>query len=202
MKGLFTTKNLVLIAMFSAVAAVLMFIEMPLPFIAPSFYEMDLSEVPIMIGTFIMGPVAGVIMEAVKILLKLLMKGTSTAYVGDFANFCIGCCFVVPAGIIYNKMKTKVNAIKGLVVGTVSMAVIGVLLNYFIMIPFYSEFFGMPVDVIIGMGKEIFPIISNKLTFVLLCVVPFNILKGIIIGVITLLIYKRISILIKSIGSK
>lgn len=202
MKRLFTTKNLVLIAMFSALAAVLMLIEVPLPFLAPSFYELDLSEVPIMIGTFIMGPVAGVIMEAVKILLKLLIKGTSTAYVGDFANFCIGCCYIIPAGIIYRKLKTKKNAIKGLVAGTVTMAVAGVVLNYFLMIPFYVKFFKMPLDVILAMGAEIYPVISNKLTFVLLCVVPFNLFKGIIIGIITLLVYKRISTFIKSISSR
>lgn len=202
MRKLFNTKNIVLIAMFSALAAVLMLIEVPLPFLAPSFYEMDLSEVPIMIGTFIMGPVAGVIMEAVKILLKLFIKGTSTAYVGDFANFCIGCCYVVPAGIIYRKLKSKKNAIKGLIAGTVTMAVAGVALNYFLMIPFYVKFFKMPLDVILGMGAEIYPVISNKLTFVLLCVVPFNLLKGIIIGIITLLVYKRISILIKRISTK
>ena len=97
MKKVFTTKNLVLMAMFSALAAVLMLWEFPIPFIAPNFYEIDLSEIPILVGSFIMGPVSGVIMEAIKIILKLLIKGTSTAYVGDFANFCIGVCLVVPA---------------------------------------------------------------------------------------------------------
>lgn len=96
MKKVFTTKNLVLMAMFSALAAVLMLWEFPIPFIAPNFYEIDLSEIPILVGSFIMGPVSGVIMEAIKIILKLLIKGTSTAYVGDFANFCIGVCLVVP----------------------------------------------------------------------------------------------------------
>ena len=110
MKKLFTTKNLVLMAMFSALATVLMLLEFPIPFIAPPFYEIDLSEIPVLIGSFIMGPVAGVIMEVVKILLKLLVKGTSTAYVGDFANFFIGCCFVVPASIIYRHKKSKKNA--------------------------------------------------------------------------------------------
>ena len=92
MKKVFTTKNLVLMAMFSALAAVLMLWEFPIPFIAPNFYEIDLSEIPILVGSFIMGPVSGVIMEAIKIILKLLIKGTSTAYVGDFANFCVGVC--------------------------------------------------------------------------------------------------------------
>lgn len=202
MKKLFTTKNLVLMAMFSALAAVLMLLEFPLPFIAPSFYEIDLSEIPILVGSFIMGPVAGVIMEAVKIMLKLLIKGTSTAYVGDFANFCIGCCLVVPASIIYKHKKSKKNAFIGMAVGTAFMAASGVFLNYFIMIPFYVKAFGMPLDAIIGAGAKINSLISNKLTFVLICVAPFNIVKGIIDGLITALIYKRISIFIKSIGNK
>lgn len=202
MKNLFTTKNLVLMAMFSALAAVLMLWEFPIPFIAPSFYEIDLSEIPVLVGSFIMGPVAGVIMEAVKVLLKILIKGTSTAYVGDFANFCIGCCLIIPASIIYKRKKTKKNALIGMLVGTLTMAIMGAVLNYFVMIPFFVKAYGMPLDAIIGAGAEINSLISNKFTFVLICVAPFNILKGAIDSLITLLIYKRISILIKNIGNK
>lgn len=199
---LFTTKNIVLMAVFSALAAVLMLFEFPLPFLAPTFYEIDLSEIPVLIGSFVMGPVAGVIMEAMKILLKLLIKGTSTAYVGDLANFCIGCCFIIPASIIYKYKKSKKGAFIGMAVGTLAMATVGVLLNYYIMIPFYVNAFGMPLDKIIEAGAAINPSVSNKLTFVLICVAPFNILKGIVDGLITALIYKRISVLIKSIGNK
>lgn len=202
MKKLFTTKNLVLMAMFSALAAVLMLLEFPIPFIAPPFYEIDLSEIPILVGSFIMGPVAGVLMEAVKILLKLLIKGTSTAYVGDFANFCIGCCLIIPASVIYKHKKSKKNAFIGMAVGTAVMAVAGVILNYFVMIPFYVKFYGMPLDAIIGAGASINSLICNKLTFVLICVAPFNMIKGIIDGLITALIYKRISTFIKGIEHK
>lgn len=202
MKKLFTTKNLVLMAMFSALAAVLMLLEFPIPFIAPPFYEIDLSEIPILVGSFIMGPVAGVLMEAVKILLKLLIKGTSTAYVGDFANFCIGCCLIIPASVIYKHKKSKKNAFIGMAVGTAVMAVAGVVLNYFVMIPFYVKFYGMPLDAIIGAGASINSLICNKLTFVLICVAPFNMIKGIIDGLITALIYKRISTFIKGIEHK
>lgn len=199
MKKLFSTKNLSLMAIFSALAAVLMLFEFPLPFIAPSFYEIDLSEIPVLIGTFIMGPVPGIIMEALKIVLKLLIKGTSTAYVGDFANFCVGCCLVVPAGIIYQIKKTKTGAIIGLAIGTIIMAAAGVLLNYFIMIPFYVDAFGMPLEAIIGAGAEIHSFISSKWSFVLVCVAPFNIFKGIVVSAITLLVYKRISLFIKNV---
>lgn len=201
-KELFTTKNIVLMAIFAALGGVLMLFEFPLPFIAPSFYELDLSELPILIGSFIMGPVAGVLMEAVKILIKLLIKGTSTAYVGDFANFCVGCCLILPASIIYRINRTKKGAFVGMITGTVVMAVAGVVLNYFIMIPFYVKAFGMPLEAIIGAGKAIWPVIANKFTFVVLCVAPFNIIKGIIVSVITAIVYKRISGFIKSVGAK
>ena len=202
MKKLFTTKNLVLIAMFSALAVVLHIFDFAIPFIAPDFYKIDLSEIPVLIGSFIMGPVAGVIIEAIKIVLKLLIKGTSTAYVGDLANFVIGCCLVVPASWIYQKNKTKKGAFIGMAVGTLIMAAAGAVINYAILIPFYVKAFGMPLDVIIGMGAKINPLISNKWTFVLICVVPFNIVKGVIDGLITAIIYKRISTFIKGIGNK
>ena len=190
MKELFNTKNLVLMAVFAALGGVLMLWEFPIPFIAPGFYEMDLSEV------------AGVIMEAVKIIIKIMIKGTSTAYVGDFANFCIGCCFIVPASIIYKKIKTKKGALIGVCAGTVFMAVAGVVLNYFIMIPFYVKAFGTPLDGILAAGKSINPLVGNKLSFTIVCVAPFNIIKGVIDSIITFLLYKRISTFIKSIGHK
>lgn len=202
MKKLFTTKNLVLMAIFAALASVLMLLEFPLPFIAPSFYEIDLSEIPVLIGSFIMGPVAGVIIEAVKILLTLLIKGTDTAYVGELANFIIGCCFIVPASVIYKKNKTKKSALIGITIGTLLMAAAGVILNYAILIPFYVKAFGMPLDLILNMGAKINPLISNKWTFVLICVAPFNIVKGFIDSLITALVYKRISTFIKGIGNK
>ena len=199
MKKLFNTKNLVLMAVFAALAAVLMLFEFPLPFIAPSFYEIDLSEIPILIGSFIMGPVSGVIMEAIKIILKLCIKGTTT---GENANFCIGIYFVVPASIIYQKKKKKKGAITGMLLGTVIMAVAGVVLNYFVMIPFYVKAFGMPLDKIIEAGKAINPLISNKLNFTIVCVAPFNLVKGVIDGFVTFLVYKKISTFIKGIGNK
>ena len=106
-KKLFNIKNVVLMGMFGAIGGVLMLFEFPLPFIAPSFYGLDLSEIPVLVGTFAMGPVAGVITELVKILVKLVLKPTSTGFVGEFANVCIGCALILPAGMIYKFKKTK-----------------------------------------------------------------------------------------------
>ena len=189
--------KLVIMAMFSVVAAVLMYVEFPITFIAPSFYEMDLSEVPVMIGSFMLGPCAGVIMEAVKVLLKLVLKGTSTAFVGDFANFILGCALVVPASVLYHTKKTKKRAVIGLVTGGIVLIVSGVFLNALYLLPKYSQLYGMPVETFINMGAAINPAISNIFTFVILAVAPFNLIKATVVGVITMLLYKYLSRLIK-----
>ena len=187
---LLSTKNVVLMGMFGALAGVLMIFEIPLPFIAPSFYGLDLSEVPILVGTFALGPIAGVVMELVKILVKLVLKPTSTGFVGEFANLMIGCSLILPAGIIYRFHKTKKSAVLGMAAGAVMMAVVGVVINVYILIPFYSNL--MPLDTIIQAGAAINPAISNVWTFALICVGPFNIIKGITVSLITSLVYKRI----------
>jgi len=199
---LLTTKNVALMGMFGALAGVLMIFEIPLPFIAPSFYGLDFSEVPILVGTFALGPVAGVIMELLKIMIKLVLKPTSTAFVGEFANFVIGCSLIVPAGIIYRLKKTKKGAMTGMVAGTVAMTVIGVVVNALVMLPFFAKFFGMPLATIVGMGAAINPAVNNVWTFVLICVGPFNLIKGTMVSLVTSLIYKRISILIRSAGKQ
>lgn len=189
--------KLVLMAMLSAVAAILMYVEFPLAFVAPSFYELDLSEVPVMIGSFMLGPCAGVIMEALKVLLKLVLKGTSTAFVGDFANFILGCAFVIPASVVYHTKKTKKRAIIGLVTGGIVLIVSGVFLNALYLLPKYSQLYGMPIEAFISMGAKINPAISNVFTFVILAVAPFNLIKSVIVSVITMFLYKYLSKLIK-----
>lgn len=188
---------LVQIAMLSALAAVLMLVEFPLPFIAPSFYEMDFSEVPVLVGAFAIGPLAGAVIELIKILLNFVLNGTITAGVGELANFLMGCALVVPAGFIYKRNKTKKNAMIGLVVGIVCMAAASCILNGALLLPAYGKAFGMPIDAFVGMGAEIIPAVTNIYTFCLFCVVPFNVIKGIVVSAVTLLLYKHISRLLK-----
>lgn len=190
-------RNLVQIAMLGAVATVLMLFEFPLPFLAPSFYELDFSEVPVLVGAFAMGPVAGILIELIKILLNFVLNGTITAGVGEIANFLMGCALVVPAGIMYRRGKTKKNALIGMVVGIITLAVVSCILNGAVLLPAYGKAFGMPVDAFVQMGAAIIPAIDSMMTFCLFCVVPFNVLKGIIVSVITLLLYKRISWILK-----
>lgn len=185
------------IAMLSAVAAVLMLVEVPLPFLAPTFYQLDLSELPVLIGAFALGPLAGMMIEMIKILLNFVLNGTLTAGVGELANFLIGCALVVPAGYIYRRGKTKKSALIGMGVGTVCMALAGGILNAFLLLPAYGKAFGMPVDAFVEMGSAIFPVIDNLFTFCLFSVVPFNMVKGILVSAITMFLYKHISRLLK-----
>lgn len=179
-------------AMFACMSGVLMLIEIPL-FFAPGFYKLDLSEMPVLICTFYLGPVAGAATELLKVIVKLLLKGTTTAYVGDFANFVVGCSFVLPASCIYHMKKSKRGALIGMIAGTLVMTIFGSLFNAVYLLPTFAELFGMPLEAIIKMGNDINSAINSVSTLVLFCVVPFNLLKGIIVTVLTMLLYKRIS---------
>ena len=191
------TRKLVEIGMLGAIATVLMLFEFPLPFIAPPFYELDFSEVPVLVGAFALGPMAGATIELVKILINLLINGTATAFVGEIGNYLLGCSFIIPAALIYKKHKSKKNALIAMIIGTIAMTVFGCFLNAYVLLPTYATAFGMPIDAIVGMGSAINANINDVMTFVIIAVAPFNIIKGIVVSVITLLIYKHISPILK-----
>lgn len=184
------------IGMLSAIAVVLMLFEIPLPF-APSFYEIDFSEVPVLVGSFAMGPLAGAAIEFVKILLNFAINGTTTAGVGEIANFLIGCAMVLPAAWIYKMNHTRKGAIIGMLTGTLFMAFIGCFLNAFVLLPTYAKAFGMPIDALVGMGTAVNSHITSLTTFVIFAVAPFNLLKGFLVSLIVFLIYKKISPILK-----
>ena len=191
-----SVRTTVKIGMLAAISVVLMLFVIPLPF-APSFYEIDFSEVPVLIGAFAMGPVAGAAIELVKILLNLVITGTDTAGVGELANFIIGCSLCLPAAIIYKRKKTRKGAMIGMVAGTALMVVIGCLINAYVMLPAYSAAFNLPIDALVQMGTAINPNITNLNTFVIFAVAPFNLLKAVLVSLIVLLIYKKISPIFK-----
>lgn len=195
-----TTRNIALMGMLGAMGALLMYLELPLTFLAPNFYKLDFSEIPVMVGTFSLGPVAGAVIEAVKVLIKLLIKPTTTGGVGELANFVVGCAIAVPAGIIYRCRKNKKTAVISLLIGTLCMTVVGIVVNALVMLPFYSRF--MPMDSIIAAGSKIVPAVNSVWTFCLFCVGPFNLFKGLLISLITFLLYKRVSPLIHSFQQK
>ena len=191
------TRKVAMIGLFSALAVILHVMDFPVPF-APPFYKLDFSEIPALLGTFAFGPVAGVMIEFCKILLKLLVKGTSTAFGGDRANFVIGCSFILPASLIYLFKKTKSRAIVGCVSGTLIMTVFGTAFNAIYLLPAFSKLYGMPLDSIIAMGAEINGGVTGLVSFVCLCVAPMNLLKGTVASLVTMLIYKPLSPILKN----
>ena len=187
------SRRICIIAICGAIAAILHVMDFPLLFLAPEFYKLDFSELPVMLCGFYLGPSAAVFCEVIKILLKLLLKGTSTAFVGDFANFVVGCSLVLPAVIIYHTKKSRTSALVGSLVGTIVLAVFGSLFNAVYLLPKFSQLYGIPLDAIIGMGTAINGEISDISTFVLLAVAPLNLIKGAMISILTMLLYKRVA---------
>jgi len=186
-------RRITIIAVCAAIATVLHMLDFPLLFLAPEFYKLDLSELPVMLCGFYLGPSAAVACEAVKILLKLLLKGTSTTFVGDFANFAVGCSLVLPACAIYHIRRKRSFAIWGLVAGTFCLTVFGSAFNAIYLLPKFAELFGLPLDKIVEMGTAINGNINSVSTFVLFAVAPLNLIKGLAVSVLTLLLYKRVA---------
>ena len=188
-----SARRVSIIGICSALAAVLHMLDFPLPFIAPGFYKLDFSELPVLLCGFYLGPSASVACEGVKILLKLLLKGTSTAFVGDFANFVVGCSFVLPATIWNQTHRNKHSAIMGLILGTLVMTTLGTAFNAVYLLPKFSQLFGLPLEQIIAMGSAIQPGVRNVATFVVLCVAPLNLVKGFVVSLLTMLLYKKVA---------
>lgn len=194
----FNSRKMAVIGMFSALSAVIMLFEIPLPF-APSFYKLDFSEIPVLVGAFAFGPATGVMIEFIKILLKLVMKGTSTAFVGELANFAVGCSFVLPAAIVYEIRKTKKGALIGCIVGTLCITAFGTAFNAIYLLPAFAKLYGIPLNVLIGMGEKVNSLVKSGdiVSFVVACVAPLNLIKGTAVSIITILIYKPLSPIIK-----
>jgi riboflavin transporter FmnP len=193
-KKLLSVKNMAKISLLSVIAFLLMQIELPIP-IFPAFLKIDLSDLPALIGGFALGPVVGILIELFKNLMHLIR--TSTSGVGELANFLVGISLVVPASLVYFRNKTKKNAIIGLAIGILGMGIVGGLANYFILLPFYANVMKFPMDAIIKMGAMVNGNIVDVKSLILYAIIPFNIFKGFIISIFTILIYKRISKLLQ-----
>ena len=185
-------RKLTMTAMLSAVATVLMFFSFSVP-VVPSFIKMDFSELPALIGAFSMGPVSGVMICLIKNLVNL--TATTTGGVGELCNFMLGACFVLPAGLVYKRKKTKMSAITGALIGAIVMAVLSVPINYYLTYPVYAAFIHM--DTIIGMYQAINPSVTGLLDALIKFNMPFTFVKALFSVLITVLIYKHVSPLIK-----
>jgi riboflavin transporter len=188
--SLSSTNKLVKISVLSVMAFIIMLFEMVVPFF-PAFLKMDFSDVPALLGSFALGPVAGVVIQLLKNILHIALKGSITGGVGELGNFLVGSIFVFTAGIIYQIKKDKKHAILGMIAASIAMAIAGALANYYLLIPFYAKI--MPIETIINMGTAVNPNIISIKSLVLFGVTPFNLLKGIIISIVVALIYKKIT---------
>lgn len=187
------THDLIVAAMLSAIAFILMFIEFPIPLLIPSFVKMDISDLPALLGAFALGPWYGVVISFVKNLLHIVIKGTSTACAGEIGNFMMGAVFAATAGWVYKRHKNRKSAILGAVAGAIVMALFSVPSNYFITYPAYITFYNMPLEVILGMYQAILPAADSLIKCLLIFNMPFTLVKGLLDAVICVMIYKSLS---------
>lgn len=188
--------HLTLAALFGGLAFVLMYFSFSIPILSP-FAELDLSAIPELIGGFMLGPVGGLEIVTVKILLKLVFKGTSSMLTGEVQNFLLEASFVVPAAIYYQRHKTKKGAVVGLVIGSILSIIVAIFTNIYLIFPAYMKLYGMDWSTILAIFTKINPSITNVPTMIAFSIVPFNIVSRSITSVITVLVYKKISILLK-----
>ncbi|MFL0197682.1 ECF transporter S component [Clostridium sp. WILCCON 0269] len=192
--------RLVKVSLLGVIGFLLMFMEFAIP-IFPSFLKIDISDLPALIGAFALGPGAGIAIEFLKNVLHGIFDGT-TGFVGELANFAVGSVLVFTAGYMYNRNKTKKTAIIGLGTATVTMSIAAALLNYFILLPLYEKLFKFPISAMVAAAGKLNSIVTDLTTFVLFVIVPFNLLKGIALTILTLVLYKSVSPLLKQEHSK
>lgn len=178
------------VAILASAATILMLLEVPVIFMPP-FLKLDFSDIPAIIGAFALGPLAGCLIVLLKNMLHV--SYTQTAGIGEMANFLVGTGFVIPAAFIYSRSKSRKRAVAALVAGTLSMTLVAAAVNYWILIPLYQTALKLPLEAIITMGRTANPLIVDLKTFIVFAIIPFNLLKGIVVSVITLLVYKKMS---------
>lgn len=195
-----TTRKIAVVGVMAAISGILMIFEVPIPFIAPDFYKLDLSELPVLITGFAFGPVAGVLAEAVKILVKLMIKGTGSAFVGELANFAVGSVFILTATIVYDFKKTKKMAVLACIAGTLLMTLFGTVFNAVYLLPKFAQMYGMDLSALVAIGTDVNSHINSVTTFVIICVGPLNLIKGAMVSIVTILIYQPLRPLFKKNG--
>lgn len=192
-----TTDYIVKVAILSALATVLMLIKFPIP-IAPSFYKLEFSDIAALFGGFALGPGAAIVICLIKNIMNIILEGTTTMFIGELSNFLMSASLCATASFIYKDNHTKKGAVKSLIIGSIVMIVVAAFLNYFALIPAYVKLAKFPLEAIVALGTKIFPIVHDKLTLILFCTVPFNIVKALGVSLITFIVYKRISPLLHS----
>ncbi|HCM86941.1 MULTISPECIES: ECF transporter S component [Enterococcus] len=181
----FTAKKIVMIAIFGALSYVLMLFKFPLPFMPP-FMDFDLAGVPELLGTFLLGPAAGVFIVLIKLLIKLATVGTASMFTGEIQNFILSLSFILPASLVYQLSTKKSSALKGMLVGTAIVTFVACLSNIYFIIPFYTRLYGLSMEAIIAMTQAVNPMVDSVWKLVIIGIVPFNLIKY---GVTTAVVY-------------
>lgn len=189
-----STNTMTKVAILSAISYILMFISMPIPGLFPDFLKIDISDVPAIFGGMALGPFAGFMIVFIKNLFQA-MTASTTAWIGEIANLLIGGSYVVIVSLVYRNKKNLKGLLVGFILGTIAMVIVGCLTNYYMLLPFYGKI--MPMEAIIDMGNLINPKVTDLGSFVIWMIAPFNLVKAILISLITLPLYKKMEVLLK-----
>ncbi len=189
-----STNTMTKVAILSAISYILMFISMPIPGLFPDFLKIDISDVPAIFGGMALGPFAGFMIVFIKNLFQA-MTASTTAWIGEIANLLIGGSYVVIVSLVYRNKKNLKGLLVGFILGTIAMVIVGCLTNYYMLLPFYGKI--MPMEAIINMGNVINPKVTDLGSFVIWMIAPFNLVKAILISLITLPLYKKMEVLLK-----
>ncbi len=205
-KNYFNATRIAVIALFSTLSGLLYILNFPIAAAFPSFLELNFSDIPALIGTFALGPLSGAIIVVMKVLIKLVVISTSTMFVGDLADIVIGIAFVVPAGLLYKHKRTFKGALIGMGVGTLCSVAFAVLFNRVALVPLYVQlYFGGKWEPLVGMMTPLFPSCTKETFYnfyLWVSVLPFNMMRCLIAAVVTLLVYKRISVAINRLSER
>ncbi len=191
-KSKLTTRTITITGMLGALSAILMILEFKVP-LAPTFVALDFSDVPIMLGGFLLGPVVGVLIACLKIFLNLVLNGTSTMFIGELANLILSVAFVLPAALIYKREKTRNAAIKGLTISTITTSILALVMNVVLIFPLYASLFGLTMENIVEMAIVTNPLVKDMTTMLIFSLLPFNLFKYGLVSLIVVLSYKKLS---------
>lgn len=189
-------KRMALIAMLGALSGVLMLFKLNIPFMPP-FYTLDVGDLPALFGGFLMGPVAGLFIILLKLLIKLVQQGSDSLLVGELSNFVCSVSFVLPAAIIYRKNRSKTGAVRGMIAGGIIMTVVGMISNAYVMLPLYAAVYGLSMDKIVDMCHALNPAIDSVASLIMFGTLPFNVLKAAVVSVLTFLVYKKAAVALR-----
>jgi riboflavin transporter FmnP len=198
-KNLFTVRELTMIALLGVMSYLLMLIKFPLP-LMPPYMDFDFAAVPELIGTFLIGPIPGIFIILIKLLIKMATLGTSSAFTGELINFMLSSCLIIFAWLIYNIKKNKPFAIAGMIFSTIITAIAACVANVYFIIPLYAKLYGFDMNAVIGMTSAVNSHVNSVSSLVLLGILPFNLIKSGVAVLIVILIYDRLIKILKNRG--